>query len=118
MPAAIATGPAGIVTLAGLDSVAGLITGVPAFLTLHGDSSITTSMDSTGSTKWVRHGSPANYEHRVTVTSGALTSGTAGSWLAGDSNHTWQANTCDFTLEVRDKWTLAVVKTVAFVLTP
>lgn len=50
----------------------------------------------------------AAYEARVTVTLGALTSGTAGSWLALNSTLTWTRTrvvngieVCNFTIEIR-----------------
>lgn len=61
-----------------------------------------------------------NYEARVTVTSGTLSSGTAGSWLALSANRDWARNrisdspgtqTCVFTLEIRDASTLVVLAT-------
>ena len=47
------------------------------------------------------------YEAKVTVTSGSLSAGTTGSWLALSSNRTWSVirsslgtSTCTFTIEV------------------
>lgn len=56
-------------------------------------------------------GAPGNYEARATVTSGALTGGTSGSWLSLSSNRDWtvQDNAADdramfayLTMEIRD----------------
>lgn len=53
----------------------------------------------------------ASYEAQVTVTSGVLTSGTTGSWLALNSTQTWNltrpnpagvgSDACTFTIEIR-----------------
>lgn len=58
----------------------------------------------------------ANYEVRVTVLSGSLTSGTSGSWQALSTTRTWTRNrtasgssTCVFTVEIRSTSTLALL---------
>jgi hypothetical protein len=64
-----------------------------------------------------------NYEARVTVTSGSLSTGTAGSWLALTSNQTWtrtasigSANTCVFTVEIRQVGTTTVLDSATITL--
>jgi hypothetical protein len=57
------------------------------------------------------NGASSNYEIRADIVSGSLTSGTTGTWLAGDSDNTWTKNAgnCVFTLTIRDKWTTSTV---------
>ena len=59
---------------------------------------------------WVspKSAAPGTYECRVTVTSGTLSTGTAGSWLALTSNREWTvfrntsgSKACTFTVEIR-----------------
>ena len=58
---------------------------------------------------WVTpNGAAANYECYVTVTSGTLTTGTTGSWLALSSTNEWKVEratvglkTCTFTVDIR-----------------
>lgn len=64
-----------------------------------------------------------NYEAFVTVTSGTLSSGTAGSWVALSSNQTWTrtasigtANTCIFTVDIRRVGTTTVLDTATITL--
>lgn len=38
---------------------------------------------------WLTNGAPANYDIKVTLNSGSLTSGTTGSWLNLGSSQTW-----------------------------
>jgi hypothetical protein len=113
MPAAIAGAATGIISFAGLTDQT--LTDTPSYITLDSDRSFYSSSDTTGATKWIVHGAPSNYEAQVTMDSGTLSSGTVGSWVALSSDQTWQKNggSCVFTLEVRDKYTLAVVKTVS-----
>lgn len=60
----------------------------------------------------------AGYDCRATVTSGTLSSGTAGTWLNCSTGRTWRVDraslgtkACTFTLEIRDATTLAVLAT-------
>jgi hypothetical protein len=57
-----------------------------------------------------------NYEARVTVTSGALSSGTTGTWLALSTSRTWSvtqsgagSSFCSFTVEIRRTGTTTVL---------
>lgn len=64
------------------------------------------------------------YEARATVTSGSLTSGTAGSWLPLGTTRTWTktatpgtgVQTCVFTLEIRRASDSVVVDTATITL--
>ena len=65
---------------------------------------------------WLTAGTASNYEARATVTSGALSSGTAGSWLNLGTSREWTVaqatvgtNQAIFTVEIRNATTLAVV---------
>lgn len=58
--------------------------------------------------EWLTAGVPEDAECRATVTSGSLSSGTTGTWLALSADRTWQVNrftdgskNCVFTLEIR-----------------
>lgn len=64
-----------------------------------------------------------DYEALVTVTSGTLSSGTAGSWLALSSNREWtrvanvpQYQTCEFTVQIRKIGTSTVLDTATITL--
>lgn len=64
------------------------------------------------------------FEVRATVTSGSLSSGTTGSWLALSATRSWTVTrsslggkTCTFTLEVRDAATQTVQDTASITLT-
>lgn len=64
---------------------------------------------------WLPTGTASNFEARVTVTGGSLSSGATGSWVGLGSNRTWSltigaftTQTCDFTVEIRDAATQAV----------
>lgn len=68
----------------------------------------------------------AAYECRATITSGALTSGTTGSWLSMATTRTWTVtrtnnaagvDTCVFTLEIRLTATGTVLDTATITLT-
>ncbi len=57
-----------------------------------------------------------NYEARVTVNSGALSSGTTGTWLALSTSRTWSvvrsgagSSSCNFTVEIRRTGTTTVL---------
>ena len=106
----------GTITFAGFTD--DYIEAAGAYYTLKSNGSIVKTTDTTGNVKWVRNAAPTNYECRATVTSGSLTSGTSGSWLDFTSDRTWQKNsgTCIFTLEIRDKYTTSVVKSVTITL--
>lgn len=67
-------------------------------------------------------GVPGNYEARVTVNSGALTSGTSGSWLVLSSNRDWTVSDTTandgevfayLTVEIRDVATSTVRATAS-----
>ena len=65
---------------------------------------------------WLSFGTASNYECRATVISGALSSGTAGSWLSLGTSREWTVtqsvvgtNTCDLTIEIRNASTLVVL---------
>lgn len=65
---------------------------------------------------WLSFGSASSYEVRATVTSGAVTSGTTGSWLALSSSQEWlvQRGTVGIsnavlTIEIRNATSLVVV---------
>lgn len=73
---------------------------------------------------WLAAGSASNYEARVTVTVGDLTSGTTGSWLALSSSHEWYVQRpvigkkiCEFTIEIRNASTLSVSASASISLT-
>lgn len=64
--------------------------------------------DGSYSGEWMLTGSVGDYEARATVTSGSLSSGTSGSWLALSTSQSWTriralngVSTCIFTLEIR-----------------
>jgi hypothetical protein len=69
---------------------------------------------------WLGAGSASDYDCRATVTSGTLSSGTAGTWLNLGTSRTWSKNdpaagtlalTCVMTLEIRRASDLVVVAT-------
>ena len=83
---------------------------------------------SAGSNEWLdpHDGVAADaYECQATVTAGALTSGTAGSWLALTSDREWEVtrtndvlgtDTCTFTLEIRRIGTTVVLNSASITL--
>lgn len=84
-----------------------------ASYTLESDGDVvatTTLFGSSDQGDWIdpKAAAPGTYEARVTVTSGSLSSGTTGTWLALTSNRTWTVtrdtvgtSTCVFTVEIR-----------------
>lgn len=67
---------------------------------------------------WIAIGSASSYECRATVTFGALTSGTADTWLNLGSSREWYvqrstsgSSDCIIIVEIRNASTLAVVST-------
>lgn len=106
----------GAITFAGFTD--DYVEAAPAYYTLAANGSILKTTDTTGSVKWVRNAAPTNYECRATVTSGTLTAGTSGSWLDFSTDRTWSktGGTVIFTLEIRDKYSLAVMKSVTITL--
>ena len=79
------------------------------------------------SSEWARPldaGNGALYEARVTVTSGTLTNGTTGSWLALSSQRDWDverstvgSKACTFTLEIRRVSDSVVVASASYTIT-
>lgn len=77
--------------------------------------------------EWARPidaGNGALYEARVTVTSGTLTAGTTGSWLALSSQRDWYverstlgSKACTFTLEIRRVSDSVVVASASYTIT-
>lgn len=77
--------------------------------------------------EWARPidaGNGALYEARVTVTSGTLTNGTTGSWLALSSQRDWDvqrstvgSKACTFTLEIRRVSDSVVVASASYTIT-
>jgi hypothetical protein len=74
---------------------------------------------------WLLSGSASSFEVRATVTSGTLTSGTTGSWLACSSDRTWSitnsaANNSTvsvvMTVEIRNASTLVVADSATITL--
>lgn len=93
----------------------------PASYTMKSNGSITTSNDLTGTLRWVVNTAPTNYEVYATVLSGALSSGSTGSWLNFSTDRSWTRNapgTCTIELQLRDALSLAVVETVEITLEP
>jgi hypothetical protein len=87
-------------------------------------SGVGTSGGGTYSGEWMIVGPASAYDVRFTIVSGALTSGTAGSWLNLATSRTWTVqrgtpgtNMCQGTVEIRDATTLAVLATAAITLT-
>lgn len=88
---------------------------------------LNTNGNKTGGGTWITPiGFSSLYECMATVTSGSLTSGTAGSWLGLESSRSWTRNqpgpgtgtsTCIFTLQIRDKATATVQDTATITLT-
>lgn len=75
---------------------------------------------------WIRPTSAAGnaYEARATVTSGSLTSGTTGTWLALGTSRQWTLSTifvgtvsCVFTIEIRNATSLTILSTATITLT-
>lgn len=75
--------------------------------------------------EWETGGSPGSaYDAYVTVTSGSLSTGTAGSWVNLGTNRTWTrlrsgvgTSTCIFTVQIRDANTLTVLDSASITLT-
>lgn len=77
--------------------------------------------------EWARPidaGNGALYEARVTVTSGTLTTGTTGTWLALSSQRDWDvqrstvgSKACTFTLEIRRVSDSVVVASASYTIT-
>lgn len=72
----------------------------------------------------VPNGNAGNYESRVTVVSGALTTGNANIWEALSIDRTWTVSetgigtrTCTFDVEIRDAATLVVKDTAQITIT-
>ena len=86
---------------------------------------ITVSGGTTTPGNWVFPASAAgaNYEVRATVNSGALTSGTTGSWTALSSTQSWVrqqssigTSSCNLTIEIRHATSLVVLDTASITL--
>lgn len=93
----------------------------PAYFTMKSNGSIVTSNDTSGNLRWVINTAPTNYEVYATVTAGALSSGSTGSWLDFSTDRSWTRNapgTCTVELQLRDALSLAVVETVEITLEP
>lgn len=72
---------------------------------------------------WLAFGSASNYECRATLDSGALTSGTTGSWLALSSSREWKVergaagnSSATITVEIRNASTLVVIDSATITL--
>ena len=72
---------------------------------------------------WLSFGTASNYECRATVTAGAITSGTTGSWLALSSSREWKVEqgsvgtgTATLTIEIRNASTLVVLDSATITL--
>lgn len=98
------------------------------------DASATYSLTSAGletatgssSNTWLLAGSAASYDVRATLNSGALTSGTTGSWLNLGTTRSWNVtrtsnvdgtDTANLTIEIRSASSLAVLATATVVIT-
>ena len=73
---------------------------------------------------WLKSGANSDYEVRATLNSGAVQSGTTGSWLALTSDRAWECivtglgtATANLTIEVRDDTTLEVLDSATVDLT-
>lgn len=69
---------------------------------------------------WLLTGSASGFEARVTVTSGALSSGTVGSWVNLGTSQTWSRSSTGetiFLVEIRDAATLTVQDSATITLT-
>lgn len=86
---------------------------------------ITVSGGTTSPGNWIfpAAAAGANYEVRATVNSGALTSGTTGSWTALSSTQAWVrqqtsigTSSCNLTIEIRHATTLVVLDTASITL--
>lgn len=71
---------------------------------------------------WKLSGAATDYEVRATVTSGTLSSGTAGAWLSLGTSRTWSKTTSatatvNLLVEIRDAVTLAVLDTANISIT-
>lgn len=98
-----------------------------ATYTLESDGDVITTTTDFGSFDqgdWItpKAAAPSDYQVRATVTSGDLSSGTAGSWLALTSNRSWSrsrategSDTCVLTIEIR-KGTGSVLATATITL--
>lgn len=74
--------------------------------------------------QWLTAGTASDYEARVTITAGTLSSGTDGVWLGLGTTRTWTKtrsavgiSTCTVTVEIRIAATGAVVATQTVVFT-
>jgi hypothetical protein len=77
--------------------------------------------NTTYSGEWLLVGSASDYEVRVTIVSGTLTSGTTGSWLSCGSDRNWSitssvGKTTVLTVEIRNAASLAVLDTATITL--
>lgn len=77
----------------------------------------------TYSGEWMLVGPSSAYEARFTITSGALSTGTAGTWLNLGTSRAWTVtrntvgtSTCQGTVEIRDAATLTVLATATITL--
>lgn len=73
---------------------------------------------------WLLAGAAGDYEVRATLDSGAITSGTTGTWLALSASYAWEVlrtsvgtTTAELTIEIRDAATLEVLDTASVTLT-
>lgn len=75
---------------------------------------------------WLSAGAASSYDVRATLSSGALTSGTTGSWLNLGTTRSWNVtrtnnapgtDTATLTIEIRDATSLIVLATVTVVIT-
>lgn len=74
---------------------------------------------------WLLAGSAADYDVRLTINSGTLTSGTSGSWLNLGTTRTWTLqrsgaigiSTTNTTVEIRSASTLTVLATATVIFT-
>jgi hypothetical protein len=124
MPAAAVSGLAGGVLSInlvnqtcefGAEEPTGSIGFAPIISTTVNGGAVTFAGDSTASQVWLINGSSANHEVRATLSSGALDSGTVGSWVNADTIPNWVASVdAVLSVSVRDKFTQTVVDTATF----
>ena len=95
-----------------------------ASYTLASDGTASSSPNFDGTVSWVTPGSAApNYECLATLTSGTLTTGTAGSWLALSASRVWSVSRsngskeCIFTVQIRRIGTSTVLTSATIDLT-
>lgn len=113
------------ISLLGLDPTAAVVAPGPASATYSLTNAGLETATGVSSNTWLLAGSAADYDVFATLNSGALTSGTTGSWLNLGTTRSWNVtrsgvvgiSTANLTIQVRSATSLVVLATVTVDIT-